>query len=211
MDKGSAGIPPGALVGAQLVGYARVSTFEQTLALQRDALLQAGCGRIFTDTISGVKVERLGLAEALSFLRAGDTLVVWRLDRLGRSLTHLIETIATLHARGVDFRSLGESIDTTTSSGKLIFHVFGALAECERDLIRERTLAGLHAARARGRRGGWPRLLGSAKKVALAQTMHADKTNSIEEICQTLHISRATLYRYLKLNVATQEGARTRS
>jgi DNA invertase Pin-like site-specific DNA recombinase len=211
MDKGSLDTPPGAHVGVQLVGYARVSTFEHTLALQRDALLQAGCGRIFTDTISGVKVERVGLAEALSFLRAGDTLVLWRLDRLGRSLAHLIETIATLHARGVGFRSLRESIETTTSSGKLIFHVFGALAEFERDLIRERTLAGLHAARARGRRGGRPRLLGSAKKVALVQTMHADKTNSIEEICQTLHISRATLYRYLKLNVATHDGASTES
>ena len=124
-------------------------------------------------------------------------------------LTHLIETIATRHARGAGFRSLGESIDTTTSSGKLISHVFGALAEFERDLIRERTLAGLQAARARGRRGGRPQLLGIAKKVALVQAMHADKTNSIEEICQTLHISRATLYRYLKLNVATHDGAST--
>jgi DNA invertase Pin-like site-specific DNA recombinase len=120
MDKSPADTPPGAHVGAQLVGYARVSTFEQTLSLQRDALLHADRGRIFTDTVSGVKVERISLAEALSFLRAGDTLVVWRLDRLGRSLTHLIETISTLHARGVGFRSLGESIDTTTRSDALI-------------------------------------------------------------------------------------------
>lgn len=183
---------------AHLIGYARVSTFEQTLDLQRDALLQLGCGRIFTETISGAKADRVGLREALAFLRPGDTLVVWRLDRLGRSLQHLIETVTDLHARGVGFKSLTEQIDTTTPSGKLIFHLFGALAEFERDLIRERTLAGLQAARARGRRGGRPRLLGSAKKVALVRALYADQTTTVAEICQTLHISRATLYRYLK-------------
>src|SRR5829696_376525 len=128
-----------------LIGYARVSTTEQTLALQRDALQQAGCDRIFTDTASGA-VERKGLEEALSFVRTGDTVVVWKLDRLGRSLRHLIDTINSMQARGVGFRSLTEQIDTTTSGGKLVFHVFGALAEFERDLIRERTQAGLMAA-----------------------------------------------------------------
>src|SRR5215217_7924799 len=120
------------------IGYARVSTQEQTLALQQDALTQAGCERLFTDTVSGSQDERLGLSEALSHLRSGDTLVVWRLDRLGRSLKHLIETITALSQRGIGFRSLTEQIDTTTPGGKLVFHVFGALAEFERDLIRER-------------------------------------------------------------------------
>src|SRR3954467_10501673 len=137
-----------------LVGYARVSTEDQNLDLQRDALTRAGCERIFTDVASGAKDDRTGLAGALAFLRPGDTLVVWKLDRLGRSLKHLIETVTALQARKIGFRSPQESIDTTTSGGKLIFHVFGALAEFERDLIRERTQAGLQAARARGRKGG---------------------------------------------------------
>src|SRR5512142_1859137 len=142
--------------GGMLVGYARVSTEDQNLDLQRDALQTAGCGRLFTDVASGAKDERVGLAEAIAFLRPGDTLVVWKLDRLGRSLKHLIETVTALQGRKVGFRSLQESIDTTTSGGKLIFHVFGALAEFERDLIRERTQAGLRAARARGRLGDDP-------------------------------------------------------
>jgi DNA invertase Pin-like site-specific DNA recombinase len=143
--------------GGMLVGYARVSTEDQNLDLQKDALQKAGCEKLFTDVASGAKDERAGLAEAIAFLRPGDTLVVWKLDRLGRSLKHLIETVTALQARKVGFRSLQESIDTTTSGGKLIFHVFGALAEFERDLIRERTQAGLQAARARGRKGGRPR------------------------------------------------------
>src|SRR5438876_573697 len=156
-----------------LVGYARVSTQDQTLDLQQDALAKAGCERILTDTISGSIQERKGLEEALSFLRAGDSLVVWRLDRLGRSLKHLIETIAHLNARGIGLRTITESIDTTTSSGKLVFHVFGALAEFERDLVRERTQAGLLAARARGRLGGRPKAtaLDSPKKVSMAQAL----------------------------------------
>ncbi len=181
-----------------LVGYARVSTLEQTLDLQRDALDRAGCERVFTDTISGSKAERPGLEQALHFLRSDDTLVVWRLDRLGRSLQHLIETVGQLQERGVGFRSLTESIDTTSSGGKLIFHVFGALAEFERELIRERTRAGLEAARARGRKGGRPRLL-ERRKVAMARALHADKSNSIEDICKTLRVSRSTLYRYLEV------------
>src|SRR4249919_976304 len=151
-----------------LLGYARVSTHDQTLALQQDALTQAGCDRIFTDTASGAKAERQGLEEALSHVRRGDTLVVWKLDRLGRSLPHLIETITGLQERGIGFKSLTEQIDTTTSGGKLIFHVFGALAEFEREVIRERTQAGLTAARARGRTGGRPKKLADPKTVSLA-------------------------------------------
>src|SRR4051794_36386709 len=128
-----------------LIGYARVSTQDQTLALQQDALKQVGCEKILTDTASGAKADRPGLEEALEYVRPGDTLVVWKLDRLGRSLPHLIETIRQLEARGIGFKSLTEQIDTTTSGGKLIFHVFAALAEFERDVIRERTNAGLAA------------------------------------------------------------------
>jgi DNA invertase Pin-like site-specific DNA recombinase len=135
-----------------LIGYARVSTQDQTLHLQQDALQKAGCNRIFTDTASGVKAERKGLEQAFTYVRKGDTLVVWRLDRLGRSLPHLITTITDLEERGIGFKSLTENIDTTTSGGKLIFHIFGALAEFERNLIRERTQAGLTAARARGKK-----------------------------------------------------------
>jgi DNA invertase Pin-like site-specific DNA recombinase len=179
-----------------LIGYARISTFDQTLLLQKDALEKAGCAKIFTDTASGAKEGRKGLEEALTFVRKGDTLVVWRLDRLGRSLKHFIETITYLQAHQVSFKSLTEHIDTASSGGKLIFHVFGALAEFERELIRERTQAGLIAARARGRIGGRPKLL-SLKQTAQLRLLHQDKTNTIADICKTLHISRATLYRYL--------------
>jgi DNA invertase Pin-like site-specific DNA recombinase len=181
-----------------LIGYARVSTQDQTLNLQKDALEKIGCNKIFTDTASGAKTERRGLNEALDYVREGDTLVVWRLDRLGRSLKHLIETISQLNTRKIGFKSLTENIDTTTSGGKLIFHIFGALAEFERNLIRERTNAGLQAARARGRKGGRPKSL-IGKKAAIAQELYENKTNTIDEICQTLRISRATLYRYIQV------------
>jgi DNA invertase Pin-like site-specific DNA recombinase len=181
-----------------LIGYARVSTHDQMLDLQQDALQKAGCEKVFTDTGSGALVERRGLEEVLQFVRSGDMLVVWRLDRLGRSLKHLIEVVGLLNSRGVGFRSLQESIDTTTSGGKLIFHVFGALAEFERDLIRERTQAGLAAARARGRFGGRPRKL-DAKKVALLQKLYDDKTNPIQDILDTLRISKSTLYRHVEI------------
>ena len=180
------------------VGYARVSTGEQTLDLQLDALAKAGCGRVFEETASGAKADRVVLAELLAYLRAGDTLVVWRLDRLGRSLGHLIATVAELAERGVGFRSLTERIDTTTSGGKLVFHVFGALAEFERDLVKERTHAGLAAARARGRLGGRPKKLGDPKKLALALALYDGGQADIATICQTLGVSRATLYRALK-------------
>ncbi|MHB8629025.1 MAG: recombinase family protein [Aggregatilineales bacterium] len=181
-----------------LIGYARVSTHDQTIALQRDALEQTGCVKIFTDTGTGATFERKGLEEAITFLREGDTLIVWRLDRLGRSLRHLIDTVTRLHERNIGFKSLTENIDTTTPGGKLIFHIFGALAEFERDLIRERTQAGLTAARARGRMGGRPKAvaLNTPEKVAMAKALMNDKTNAIADICATLRVSRATLYRY---------------
>ncbi len=179
------------------VGYARVSTGEQTLDLQLDALHTAGCGKVFTETASGAKADRPVLEDVLGYLRPGDMLVVWRLDRLGRSLQHLIEVVTLLAGWGIGFRSLTEQIDTTTPGGKLVFHVFGALAEFERDLIRERTRAGLAAARARGRLGGRPKALDTPAKVAMAQALYADKRHGIADICKTLGISRATLYRYV--------------
>jgi DNA invertase Pin-like site-specific DNA recombinase len=179
------------------IGYARVSTDDQNLDLQRDALQKAGCEQIYTDRVSGTKAERKGLTEALSHLRAGDTLVVWRLDRLGRSLRHLIDTVTDLQERGIGFKSLQESIDTTTSGGKLVFHIFGALAEFEREIIRERTRAGLTAARARGKSGGRPKAM-TAKQVQMLRNLASDPENSIDEICRTLGISRTTFYRYVK-------------
>jgi DNA invertase Pin-like site-specific DNA recombinase len=179
------------------IGYARVSTDEQNLDLQRDALQNAGCEQIYTDRVSGTKAERKGLTEALSHLRKGDTLVVWRLDRLGRSLRHLIDTVTDLQERGIGFKSLQESIDTTTSGGKLVFHIFGALAEFEREIIKERTKAGLSAARSRGKSGGRPKAL-TDKQVDMLNQLAADKNRSVEEICKTLGIGRTTYYRYVK-------------
>ena len=182
-----------------LIGYARVSTTEQHLHLQQDALAKAGCLKIFTDTTSGVKAERKGLAEALDYIRNGDTLVVWRLDRLGRSLKDLIERITELNSRNIGFKSLNEQIDTTTSGGKLIFHIFGALAEFERDIIKERTNAGLTAARARGRQGGRPRSsLSDERKLQMARQMYANKNLPVREICKALGIPRSTFYKYVR-------------
>jgi DNA invertase Pin-like site-specific DNA recombinase len=180
------------------IGYARVSTDDQTLNLQLDALKQAGCTRIHRDVASGAKADRPGLARALDDLRPGDTLVVWRLDRLGRTLKQLIELITSFDERAIGFRSLTEQIDTTTSGGKLIFHIFGALAEFERNLIRERTNAGLAAARVRGRVGGRRQKLDARAKIALARKLYDDRDNSIADICRTLQISQATLYRYIR-------------
>src|SRR5947209_19118078 len=179
------------------IGYARVSTQEQTLHLQQDALEKIGCVKIFTDTASGAQTERKGLAEALAYVRPGDTLVVWKLDRLGRSLKDLITRITELNDRKIGFKSLTEQIDTTTSGGKLILHIFGALAEFERDIIRERTNAGLEAARTRGKLGGRPPAL-SPEKIKLARKLYADKSTSVSEICKMLGISRHTLRRYVK-------------
>jgi DNA invertase Pin-like site-specific DNA recombinase len=189
-----------------LIGYARVSTADQSLDLQTDALKQAGCGKLYEDTESGAKAERAGLSSALDMLREGDTLVVWKLDRLGRSLKHLIETVKTLEERGVGFRSLQENIDTTSPSGKLVFHLFGALAEFERGIIRERTNAGLRAARARGRKGGRKPAL-DAKKREMAQTLRNDPKQSISDICKTLSISRATFYRYTSAETRASQNS----
>lgn len=182
-----------------LIGYARVSTTDQNLDLQLDALNKAGCEKIFTDTLSGGRVtqDRPGLDAALSHLRQGDVLVVWRLDRLGRSLKHLIEVVDDLKARQIGFRSLQENMDTTTSMGILIFHLFGALAEFERSIIKERTLAGIAAAKARGRTGGRP-LKHSEKKIKNAVKLAESSEDTINEICKELGISRATYYRRTK-------------
>lgn len=178
------------------IGYARVSTADQELGLQLDALTKAGCDRIFEEKASGAKADRPVLAEALAFLRPDDTLVVWRLDRLGRSLAHLIETVTALDEEGVAFASVTEGIDTSTPGGRLVFHIFGALAQFERELIRERTLAGLEAAKARGRVGGRPPALTSAQ-VKVARQMQDSGEHSAQSIADVLGVSRATVYRAL--------------
>jgi len=179
-----------------LIGYARVSTHDQNLDLQKDALEKAGCKKIYVEQMSGSSRIRPELEKTLEMLRNGDTLVVWRLDRLGRSLKHLIELISKLEQREIGFKSLMESMDTTTSGGKLIFHIFGALAEFEHNLIKERTSAGLAAARARGRNGGSPLKL-DEKKRELVIKLYNERERSIKEICQIMGISRPTLYSYI--------------
>ena len=179
-----------------IVGYARVSRQDQNLDLQEDALKKAGCEKIFSDKVSGAKDEREGIAKALEILREGDALVVWKLDRLGRSLTHLVQLINELKNKGIGFKSIQENIDTTSGVGKLVFHIFASLSEFERDLIRERTMAGLASARARGKMGGRPRVL-DAKKVSLAKSMYRDKENSVKDICSALGVGKTTFYRYL--------------
>lgn len=180
------------------VGYVRVSKHEQSYDLQLDAVNKAGCEKVYQDKITGSNFEREGLNEALKYMREGDVLVVWKLDRAGRSLKHLIELVNGLSERKIEFISLTEAIDTSTPSGKLLFHIMGALAEFERDLIRERTQAGLAAARARGREGGRPRAL-SKKKVAQLVSLYNDPAQfSIDDIAKTLGVSRRTAYRYLE-------------
>lgn len=179
-----------------VIGYARVSTFDQTLDLQRDALQEAGAASIYEDNASGKTTERPELIHCLKAMRDGDTLVVWRLDRLGRNLQDLIRIVNDLDARGVKFKSLKESIDTGGAAGKLVFHLFAALAEFERELVRERTMAGLAAARARGRRGGRPnKLSNNEQRVALS--MMRNREMSVAEIAQHLSVSRSTLYNLL--------------
>ncbi len=178
------------------LGYARVSTLDQDPALQQDALLAAGCQRIFVDKASGKLESRPALDDLLEHVRPGDTVVVWRLDRLGRSLKHLLQTVSQLEHRGVAFISLTESIDTSTPGGRLVFHVFGALAEFERDLIRERTMAGLAAARARGRTGGRPTVW-TPDKLRTARAMRDSGEYDITGIARVLGVSRASVYRAL--------------
>jgi DNA invertase Pin-like site-specific DNA recombinase len=178
------------------IGYARVSTTEQDPALQIDALQVAGCERIFTDHASGTVAERPELARALDYLRGGDVLVVWRLDRLGRSVKHLIDTIRELGERGVGFRSLTESLDTTTPGGRLLLHLLASFAEFEADLIRERTAAGIAAARAHGRRGGRPRVM-TPDRVRIARELYDGRQHTVEAIAAAIGVSRATVYRAL--------------
>ena len=180
-----------------LIGYARVSTYDQRLDAQEDLLRAAGCERILTDKISGTVAERSGLNEVRKLLRAGDTLVVWRLDRLGRSLKDLLDWVTYLDTQGVALKSLHEAIDTSTSTGKLVFHLFGALAEFERNLIQERTMTGLTAARARGRLGGRPKSL-DADKQQLALQLYEAKKTTVKKICELLAISKPTLYAYVR-------------
>ena len=178
------------------IGYARVSTSDQNLELQLDALKQVGCRRVFEETASGATKARPQLQHALEFLQAGDTLVVWKLDRLARSLQQLIEVIGQLHARGCGLKSLTEAIDTTTAGGRLIFHIFGALAEFERSIIRERTLAGLASARARGRKGGRPRLM-SDESLIVAQALLRDGVLTVRDVAKQVGVAETTLYKYL--------------
>ena len=177
-----------------LVGYMRVSTSEQNLALQRDALEGAGCNRLYEDTYSGAVTDRPGLAKALDHLRAGDAFAMWKLDRIGRSFGHVVELVAGLHTRGIGFKVLTGGIDTTSSTGRLVFGIFATLAEFERDLIQERTLAGLAAAR--GRTGGRPRLMTRAK-LRTAMTMMADRNIVATDVAEQLGISVSTLYAYV--------------
>ncbi len=179
-----------------LIGYARVSTHDQNLDLQKDALQAAGCEKIFVDELSGAKAARPGLQQAMDSLREGDVLMVWRLDRLGRSLRNLLELVEKLKERKVGFRSLQESMDTSTSGGNLIFQVFGALAEFERNIIRERTNAGLAAARARGRTGGRPKKLDEQQR-ELVIRLYKERI-PVPEILKTVKISKGTLYKYVR-------------
>jgi DNA invertase Pin-like site-specific DNA recombinase len=191
---------------AHMLGYSRVSTIEQNPDLQVDELTAAGCWRVWTDHASGALDRRPQLDEVLEQLRPGDTLVVWRLDRLGRSLRHLIDVVTTLDERGVGFRSLRENIDTTTAGGRLVFHLFGALAQFEREIIRDRTVAGLTAARARGRVGGRPSKL-SAEQRRQARKMYDERELTVEQIGKVLGVSRTSIYRALGTTAAP--GPRT--
>jgi DNA invertase Pin-like site-specific DNA recombinase len=176
------------------IGYARVSTTDQKLDLQNDELLKIGCERIFSDKMTGARADRAGLAEAVSHLRPGDTLVVWKLDRLGRTVRQLVEFVAALKERGVEFRSLTDGIDTSTPAGRFFFHMMAALAEMERDLTRERTMAGLAAARKRGRLGGRPPKL-SPRQVDHAKRLMSDPETTAGDVAASLGVSRSTLYK----------------
>jgi len=180
----------------RLVGYARVSTHDQNIELQLDALNSQGCHKVFQDQVSGSKESRPGLDKCIGYLREGDTLVIWRLDRLGRSLKHLIDLVMDLQSKGVMLKSLHEGIDTNTATGQFFFHVTGAFAELERNLIRERTMAGLKAARARGRKGGRPKTIPESK-LKLAKKLYDKNEDTVVNICKDLGISRARFYRYL--------------
>lgn len=193
-------------MGNMKIGYARVSTADQHLRMQEDALKKAGCDRIYHDIASGIKTERPGLEEALNQLREEDVLVVWKLDRLGRSIQYLIQTVKQLSEQKIGFKSLQENIDTTTSGGKLIFHIFSALAEFERDIIQERTKAGLKAARIRGRLGGRPPSL-NEKQIEKMLTHYHEQKLTVAEICKVFGISRPSFYNYLNRNKKAIQAA----
>ncbi len=182
------------------VGYARVSTLDQDLSLQLDALTAAGCGKVFEDRASGARADRAGLQAALEYVRDGEVLVVGKLDRLGRSLPHLIETVTALSQRGVGFRSLTEAIDTTTPGGRLVFHIFGALGQFERDLIQERTRAGLTAAAVRGRKSGRKPVITDDKLKRARRMVGKDLT--VREIATRLKVGKTALYEALKVEPA---------
>lgn len=179
-----------------LIGYARVSTRDQKPHLQLDALREAGCERIFEETAGGSKRERPELQAALDFMQSGDTLVIWKLDRLARSTRQLLETVERLLQREIGLKTLTQNIDTTTAGGRLIFTVFVAIAEFEQEIIRERTCAGLDAARARGRKGGRPRVL-SEKDLKEARALLTDPDITVEDVARRLGVGSSTLYRYL--------------
>ena len=179
-----------------LIGYARKSTADQRFDLQIDALKRAGCEQIFTDTASGALDEREGLREALAAAKSGDVLVCWKMDRLSRSLQHLIHTVNELGHRGIGFRSLNENLDTTSPGGKLFFHIIGALCEFELETLRTRTKAGLEAARAQGRVGGRPEKM-DPRKVVTARRLLADPSMRVEDVCAAMQVSKSTLYRHL--------------
>ena len=179
-----------------LIGYMRVSTGEQSLDLQRDALERAGCERVYEDVCSGRATEQPGLTQALEVARTGDALAVWKLDRIGRSLPHVVGLVGDLQKRGVGLKVLTGDVDTTTATGRLVFGIFATLAEFERDLIHERTMAGLAAARARGRAGGRPRVM-TKQKLKAAMAMMADRDNAARDVAKQLRISVSTLYAYV--------------
>lgn len=191
------------------VGYVRVSRNEQNPEMQRNELEASGCERIFEERISSRKESRPQLEAALDYCREGDRLVVWKLDRLGRSIKELIELVNSLEERGVEFKSSRESLDTSTPGGKLVFHVFASMAEFERDVIRERTMAGLESARVRGRKGGRKPVM-DEKKIALASKLMRDREMPISEVSDAVGVSKATIYRYLKPDgTVRKDGAGT--
>ena len=181
------------------IGYARISTKDQSFDLQIDALNKAGCEKIFKEVVSGIKTEKVELKEVMKVLRTGDTLVVWRLDRLGRSLKSLISFVNELKEGGIYFASIMDSIDTSSSMGQFFFHVTGAFAELERNLIHERTMAGIKASRARGIKGGRPKAI-DPETFDIALKMYKTREFSVRQICEKLNITRRTFYRYMKNN-----------
>lgn len=188
------------------IGYARVSTFDQNLDLQVQALQQAGCEKIFKDEgISGAKAERPGLKDAIAYARKGDMIVVWKLDRLGRSLPHLISVVQQFHDDGIEFQSLSEQIDTSSPSGRLFFHIMAAMAQFERELIQERTQAGLAAARARGKKGGRKTVVTDAQ-VKRARELAKNPDFTITEICQMIGVTRPTFYRSIAPQIKEEAG-----